>query len=149
MNLDIIQKIHWTLYQTPSGVSSPPIYPSLDTLIYNLYLTYNGGLAIKTQLTKTQNSIGKSLTNNYLDVINKQNQLEKSGFGVETRLQSHSKRAFYSLFRQFCERYYNLAEYFSYLYISLLVFTFHIMMINIHLPPLRSKEQLSISHFVQ
>jgi len=71
MNLDMIQKIHWTLYQTPSGVSSPPIYPSLDTLIYNLSLTYNCGLAIKTELTKTQNSIGKSLTNNYLDVINK------------------------------------------------------------------------------
>lgn len=77
MNLDMIQKIHWTLYQTPSGVSSPPIYPSLDTLIYNLCLTYNGGLAIKTQLIKTQNSRGKSLTNNYLDVINKWNQLEK------------------------------------------------------------------------
>ena len=71
MNLDMIQKIHWTLYQTPSGVFSPPIYPSLDTLIYNLCLTYNGGLAIKAQLIKTQNSIGKSLSNNYVDVINK------------------------------------------------------------------------------
>lgn len=148
MNLDMIQKIHWTLYQTPSGVSSPPIYPSLDTLIYNLCLTYNGGLAIKTQLIKTQNSRGKSLTNNYLDVINKQNQLEKVVSVSKQDLQSHSKRAFYSLFRQFCERYYNLTEYFSYLYISLVVFTFHIMMINIYLPPLRSKEQLCISHFV-